>query len=93
MRSLLTPLWLVVLYSIAGYGPREVAAIGGWSVKTVTARIKQWQIEPSELTPKGRALRKYIDTIRKLKGNAAARRAVAKLLMEIAGPFCPRSHS
>lgn len=86
MRYSLNPIWLLLLYSIAGYNPQEIADICAWPVNTVTKRIRQWQIQPPYPTPKGESLRKYVDATRRTKGDAAARRAVAKLIVLMAGP-------
>ena len=48
MRYPFSPLWLVILYSIAGYSAEEVSAIGGWSLKTVASNLKKLQVPPSE---------------------------------------------
>ncbi len=86
MYYALSPVWLMLLHSIAGYSEQEVADIGGWCSRTVARRIKEWQIRPPDPTSKGSALRAHLDAIRVRRGSAAARRAAAHLLLEIAGP-------
>lgn len=86
MAYRLSPPWLVILYSIAGYSEAEIAEIGGWSLRAIRNSIKTYGILPSEHTKKGEDIRRYIDAIRTKDGNAAALRAVRNLLIEIAGP-------
>ena len=84
MRYPFSPLWLVILYSIAGYSAEEVSAIGGWSLKTVASNLKKLQVPPSESDSNGHAIRAYLDLIRESRGNAAALHAISTLLAEVA---------
>lgn len=87
MRYPLSPIWLVVLYDIAGYSEAEIAELGDWSLKSIKAGLAEWKIPAYDLTPKGREIRKHIDRIRETQGKTAAMNAIANLLVEIAPPI------
>lgn len=86
MAYRISPIWLMVLYSIAGFTETEIAELSGWSLKAIERGLKQWEIAPSDNTPKGQDIRRFIETIRVKQGNTAALHAIRKLLEEVAGP-------